>query len=739
MKRVMTQFFKAGFLASSISLAAMLGAAERGPLEIAAENAALAEKFSRSIVTVRYYVKRDAEGNEPSFAVPYKCPNCNNTHWREDDVSSDDGIPAEFAGFLLSPDRVLLKDLRLDPACVDRIEVVCGDETRTAFESEAVPDQKGLILKLDKAFDAGRPLVFTGGGAPKAPRYFYLVQEKGLLVAGVAASKSTAFKYVVAKGQAYYEGTPNTLVLDEKGDPVTVALADKVVLGQEVFSAPATWKTEPAAARLARRENLIARVRKGVLPVCLQFEAKTKERESFIHIGGLGSDAEVGTDLDAVGILLGDGTVVILANLSSADTARLSKIEATLPDGRKVPLTFKGSYRQLAALAAVFDEGRPAGVEPFTVDCRSALELFGETFDVCTVEARGGEVKVRDGQALAAETKRVKGNEAVIDWQVESGSWHAREIGRDGVLALVLGADGALLACEAKARTKDSWADSDAFQGGQLQALVDKPDFDPENVPRANEDRRRTPWLGVEAQLAGADVLREKKAAGYFKTSFYREMAAMVSEVAPDSPAAQLGIKAGDVLLTIKHAGGKGREKELCLQSEHSVNLNWDEVFADQRFLDAVVRNGVTPWPNVEGGINAALEEFGVGAEVEVAWVSDGVRKTGKTTLALAAVHYQNAPRVRHKDLAMTVCDMTAEVRKFFKFDENAPGVVVAKIKSGGPAAVAGLRQMELITEVDGEGVKSAKDFQERLKGKKDVTLTVRRLSTTRIVPLKLP
>ena len=86
----------------------------------------------------------------------------------------------------------------------------------------------------------------------------------------------------------------------------------------------------------------------------------------------------------------------------------------------------------------------------------------------------------------------------------------------------------------------------------------------------------------------------------------------------------------------------------------------------------------------------------------------------------------------------MTVKDMTPEVRKYFKFDEKAPGVVVSKVKSGGIAAVAGIRPLELILEVDGQGVTSARDFAERVKGRKEISFNVRRLTETRIVPVKV-
>ena len=52
----------------------------------------------------------------------------------------------------------------------------------------------------------------------------------------------------------------------------------------------------------------------------------------------------------------------------------------------------------------------------------------------------------------------------------------------------------------------------------------------------------------------------------------------------------------------------------------------------------------------------------------------------------------------------------------------------------GSPAAVAGLKVYELITEVNGEKVTGAKDFAAKIKDKKDLVFAVRRLSQTRMV-----
>ena len=79
---------------------------------------------------------------------------------------------------------------------------------------------------------------------------------------------------------------------------------------------------------------------------------------------------------------------------------------------------------------------------------------------------------------------------------------------------------------------------------------------------------------------------------------------------------------------------------------------------------------------------------------------------------------------------------MTFEVRSYFKFDDKAPGIVIARVKPGSPAAVAGLKPFELVTEVNGEKVSGAKDFAAKIKGKADLVFAVRRLAQTRMVKI---
>ena len=735
----------ATFLTVALVAAAMvpLRAAETdGPSSAcvrARRNRALVDRYGSSFATVRYFVKKDAEGREPSFRVPYICPNCGNTHWNDTGVSVEKGIPAEFIGFVLSPDEILVQDSFVAPEHVDRIEVMCAGETVSAVESEACPDQGALVLKTARPLKNAAPVPFTAGGEPESPDYFYIARDDGVLVAAVTKSGVSSFRRMVEIGKDVYKTKANTLVLDGDGNAVTVNFRSESVLGEESFAPPSAWRRVPAAARFEARAALKARFDRAVLPVYVQLESVSKN-EDWMMTGGisvLSSEERSGDDHDTVAVLLGDMVLVPCA-LGPKDTARILKIEATLPSGSKVALDFVGSLAEHGAFVARFRDGRPAGLDPLVLDTRPAFTHYDETLGVLSFRNRGGRLEVRPGECRVRKFGRARGNVPVIDLSESSLTGPASEAGdsdeRRAATQMLFSSKG-LVSFGLRNRRGGKWDSPEDLQGAALAALAVRPVFDPENVPRSAEDRKRRPWLGVEVQIAGVDALRERKATSFIK-DYLLDNAVLVTAVATNSPAAEMGIRSGDVLLSAKYPDARDAE-DLVSMTRDFDGINWSRAFEDERFLEFGGRGVATPWPNAAGGINGVLAaKFAVDAEIIVAWVRDGRRMEGRGRLGLAPPSYGTAPRVRCAELGVTVADMTEEVRRYFKFGDTAPGVVVAKVKSGGIAAVAGLKPLEIVIEVDGEGVTSAKDFARRTKGRTSFTLTVRRLTATRMVPI---
>ena len=101
--------------------------------------------------------------------------------------------------------------------------------------------------------------------------------------------------------------------------------------------------------------------------------------------------------------------------------------------------------------------------------------------------------------------------------------------------------------------------------------------------------------------------------------------------------------------------------------------------------------------------------------------------------------HYKQSLRVVDKlENGGAGLNLTYEVRGYYKLADDAPGVVVSKVQPGNPAAVAGLRPLEIVTHVDDKPVKDVKALSDAVRGKKEFSLSVRRLAATRIVRVKM-
>jgi hypothetical protein len=526
-------------------------------------------------------------------------------------------------------------------------------------------------------------------------------------------------------------------VVNKALEPVTVALEDKIELGKEVFSSPLDWPREPADKRFERIRSLETKLIKSIIPINIQLEAKAKESKSRFSISwNNDNDLNNKNDIDCPGIVIDGGKVIVLAALQPQATARLVNMNTVTSDGKKIPLQFLGSYQDEGAFLASVPTENIADFEPLKLEGRKAIELWQDEFYQVYFLNVGGRIEFNTGLSKVYGFRRIEGNVSVAEFEKVSGAEARFSSSREYKNYCIFALDGSLVAVNLKSRHSERWS-SDGLDilGEKLANMIVSPKFDSENIPRKFSDRKRVAYFGVEVQSAGLEMAREKKAVGYLKTS--PESAPLVTEVYPNSPADKLGVKAGDILVSIKHVSAS-RKEDFSVGRDYMSEINWGEAFEYNRFAEYASMGLLAPWSSIESGIKSVVSKFNVGAKVSVSWVSNGELKEGETTLALAPVQFTTAVRVRNKELSIAVCDMTQEVRKYFKFDDKAPGVVIAKIKSGGVGAVAGLKPLELIVEVNGEGVVSAKDFQEKTKGKKELNFTVRRLSNTRVVPIKL-
>jgi len=190
-------------------------------------------------------------------------------------------------------------------------------------------------------------------------------------------------------------------------------------------------------------------------------------------------------------------------------------------------------------------------------------------------------------------------------------------------------------------------------------------------------------WLGVQVQavtpeLASALGLGEPRGA-------------LVSDVIPNSPAANAQLKQGDVII-----GFDGRE----VQEMRDLPRIVAETPADKKVELRVWRGGREVTQNVT-----------------IAKQDERAQQ-----MALGETPEQGAPEATaaSQTLGATLAPLTADLRQQYRISDDVKGVVVTGIESGGIAGEQGLREGDVIVSVDQQQVDSPEDVEKLAKAAKD-------------------
>jgi serine protease Do len=200
-------------------------------------------------------------------------------------------------------------------------------------------------------------------------------------------------------------------------------------------------------------------------------------------------------------------------------------------------------------------------------------------------------------------------------------------------------------------------------------------------------------WLGVMIQpvtkeLAESFGLKEPKGA-------------LVGEVTEDGPAKRAGLERGDVITSFNGA---------------TIN--------DSRDLPAIVAQ--TPV-----GSEAAIKILRGGKEENLSV------KLGELPAQLASAEPAEASQ---ESWGMTVANITPEIARQFRLENDKKGVIVTEVEPGSPAAAAGIQPGDLIEEVNRKAVISVDEFTKavaELKEEETLLVLARRGTFTSFFALK--
>lgn len=94
----------------------------------------------------------------------------------------------------------------------------------------------------------------------------------------------------------------------------------------------------------------------------------------------------------------------------------------------------------------------------------------------------------------------------------------------------------------------------------------------------------------------------------------------------------------------------------------------------------------------------------------------------------------------KESDLGMTVEEITPEIAQKLGIPDES-GLIVVQVEGNSPAAEAGIKQGDIVLEIDQQPVKQLKDYRNNIKGyKKDDTILflIKRGSSTIYLTLKV-
>jgi hypothetical protein len=699
----------AAFLVCSVAAAAAKEEVAPKPEQLRELNLKLLDRLSASLVDVDYFFKTDDRGELPDFTIGYRCPHCNEMHEGSVEDFIEERRPFRTPGYALAADEFIASDIAIHADYLDKLEVVFQGKRYPATIVAYYPERNCVRIRTATPVAGIAPLAFDP--AAPGPRYsFFQVEESGVRLAAVAPFAAGKVIRELASGRDYLITLPNTLVVTEDGKVVALSMSERLPIGTKLETPPDRWPTIAAEAYEKERLDFTENLKRNLYP------ARIRLTPMKLNVNNRNYDGnENRNEIDAFALKLKDGRVLIPACLPPSETARLAQI--TLFDGeREIPARFAGSFRYFGALVAEPESPLPG--DGIGLYAESASAQSGNQVYMAILKSYGRKIDIR--VRLRQLTDFEVGFQGLASPQFDGRV-------KDGA-PLLLAATGELIAAGLDVRSNERYTSKGSVPSLLLAELL--ADFDPANVPSASGEK--IAWLGVEFQKIDAELARAHHAAEFTGDG---EFGLMVSHVYPDSPAAKMGIEPGDILLSIAPRGSfKAETLGNRFRNDTPGQFPWeryDEI--PQQYYDKIP----PPWGTARNELNKLLGRIGIGTPVRLAVFADGKVDRHDFVIEAAPESFDLIEKFADPALGLNVCDLTYEVRNYLQLRPADGGVMVAKVRSGGPAAVAGIKPYEVIISVDGEPVADLAGFKKLIGGKSELRIGVRRLTVTRIVTIK--
>jgi len=672
---------------------------------------AIAQAVSPSLVRVEYTLQHDEKGESPSGR--------SSGYYGGDSMIRQER-PMEMVGYLLSPTQVFTGDTLVAPRFIKKIDVRFGDSLVPARITGYSVRQRGVVLTLARPLKGAKPLTFAEKTVPEPFYGVRYTDSDGAWTVSVWKAAVAEAVTVNEYGERHGEGPPD-LTVDGQGRAIAVWLEGNTPLDDSWRGSPLAREQMSAEAMKQWTDTVGKVADRALLRTVLHFRSPRKDADGYSRYGM--GDGEDKTEVNCVGLLIGAKRVLILHGMGPKVTARLRSVQVHPAGGEAVTGTFTHTLKDYGALVVELAKPLPGAVKLSDKPIRGFMDRLVMTVDLSI-----------KGEVIVTHLLRSRLQGLRRGWKRRV---YPSTDGNDEVF--VFDDSGRLIAFPISRREKlsvrERWS-SDSAQlttVAYLRDVLAKPGdhADPSNVPLTEAEERRIAWLGVEMQGLNEELARINKVSDLTQNG---EIGGIVSFVYPGSPAAKAGIEPGMILLRLHvqdHPQPMGIEVE---ESRFRGGFPWNRLDSlSERMFDRVP----CPWPTAENALTRTLTDLGFGTKFRLEVFKDGKTFFKDMTVTQSPAHYDMAPRYKCKALGVTARDISYEVRRYFRREGEAPGVILSKIERGSRASVAGLKPYEIVTHVNDKPVNSVRDFEKLTAGKSMLRLMVLRMTENRVVKIE--
>ncbi len=692
----------------------------------AADLSAIAKAVAPSLVKVEYTLQFD-KGEPPRAMAGAAGPQL-----------VDEERPMEIGGFALAADKVAIYDPLIHPRFVKSIQVRFGDQVVGAKVAAYGKDKNVAFLTLDKPLKDVKPIAFCADAKGPQLCVWYGLEETQWITRVHPMEKQFTH---VEDGTEYYRGPSNCLVVNDKGEAVTLLMGGDIPVTDAWKTPPQKWEMVSAVDADKQLKAIEARAGKCIVRVALSFRSPKKNANTPSY--SRGGDEDEGTERNVLGVLADDKTVIVLSNMKRNITSRLERIRiyqaggsaapsatssgpsgSSQPSGEGVTAKFAGTLNDYGAFVAKLDKPLTGSVACCTASLKSLPHKF----------AIAGDISLR-GETFVNYFQPGRVSSLDLGWRK-----NVYPTCYGGAECFLFDVEGNLVALplhrRAKAGSEDRYDSGRATMTAfaQLRPVMAElaMNLDASNIPLTEEEESRLAWLGVLLQPLDKELARNNNVSDETHDG---ATGGLVSYVYPGSPAEKLGIKQGNILLRLVLPDQPKPVEIMAERDAWSGGFPWEELDRlPEQYYDRIT----PPWTSAEDMISRTLTDAGIGKKAAVEFSADGKSQKKDFIIEQGPTHYDAASKFKAGELGVTVRDLTYEVRRYFQKKTDDPGVLISKVEPGSKASIAGIKPLEMITHVDGQPVKDVAEFQKLVKKQGEVKLSVLRMTKGRQVKVKL-